>query len=61
GVGANVFAKEPLHSPEVYRLNYSLRGQVRSYGSLIIKASGRRAWERTCSRKGRYIHRKFID
>ncbi|KPY74709.1 hypothetical protein ALO45_102232 [Pseudomonas syringae pv. syringae] len=30
-VGANVFAKGPVYSPKIYRLNYRLREQVRSY------------------------------
>ncbi|NAT22534.1 hypothetical protein CU665_06540 [Pseudomonas syringae pv. actinidifoliorum] len=29
GVGANLFAKGPVHSPRRYRLNYRLRGQAK--------------------------------
>ncbi|WP_220790928.1 hypothetical protein, partial [Pseudomonas amygdali] len=32
---ANLFAKGQVHSPKMYRLNYRLRGQVRSHKSTI--------------------------
>ena len=35
-VGADLSAKRPVHPTNIHRLNYSIRGQVRSYKKIAF-------------------------
>ena len=59
-VGANSFAKRPVHPKHVHRLQHCLRKQACShrFGVLPDLPSlelAQAPWERACSRRGRYI------